>query len=134
MSWGSRRFYRWALDDAQRVTNAGDPPERCAPSTRRITSTTRTATAPGGSRMLCSGLNEYRVTPEAAEFALGGIELVDLDDRPAAPPGAGPAVERQGPGDDPQPVLGRAQRAGLRFYFVPEDDNSRLFIYDVAVD
>ena len=32
----------------------------------------------GGSKMLCSGLIDYRASPDAAVFRLGGIEIVDL--------------------------------------------------------
>lgn len=31
------------------------------------------------------------------------------------------------------PFYAETIQAGLRFYFMPEDDSSRLFIYDVAV-
>jgi hypothetical protein len=30
------------------------------------------------------------------------------------------------------PFAAEPSEAGLRFYFVPEDDKSRLFVYDVA--
>ena len=55
--------------DARRggkVTNAGRPPDRCARSTRRTTSTTRTASMPGSQRMLCTGVTRAAATPGCA--------------------------------------------------------------------
>ena len=49
-----------------RVTNAGAPPESCARSTRRTTSTIRTASMPAARRMLCTGVTEMRQSPRRA--------------------------------------------------------------------
>ena len=46
VSWGSRRFYKWALDPAGAITNAAADPLRSGRSTPRTTSTTRTASMP----------------------------------------------------------------------------------------
>ena len=85
----------------------------------------------GAHHMLCSGLNKYRAAPGAPEFALGGLELVDL---------ASGRVRHQIPVQlwtdtgvvmTQNPFAVETVATGLRFYFVPEDDKSRLFVYDV---
>jgi hypothetical protein len=131
-SWGARRFYRWTLDGALRVTNADVAPA----SLRRLNPTHyidyQDCHYAGAHHMLCSGLNKYRPAPGAAEFALGGLELVDL---------ARGLVRHQIPVQlwtedgvvmTQNPFAVEPSEAGLRFYFVPEDDKSRLFVYDVA--
>ena len=52
VSWGSRRFYRWTLDQDGKVTNAGTPPERLR--------TLNTVALPG-----LSGLQVRRRSPDA---------------------------------------------------------------------
>jgi hypothetical protein len=123
VSWGSRRFYRW---------NIGD--ERAAPL--RATNPShyvdyQDCKYVGGRRMLCTGVTEIRQGPQAAAFRLGGIELVDLaDNRPIFQvplllwTAAGVAMTQN-------PVWLEETRTGLRGYFMPEDDASTLYIYDV---
>ena len=79
-SWGSRRFYRWPLNAAGDVTNAGDPrdtPGRSNPSHYIDYQDCKYA---GNQRMVCTGLSELRPRPDAPAFRLGGVELVDLRD------------------------------------------------------
>jgi Family of unknown function (DUF6454) len=134
VSWGSRRFYRWGLDDGLRVTNAGDPPEKLRTMNTAHYIDYQDCHALGRSRMLCSGLNKYRVTAESPEFALGGIELVDL--KTGRPLHQVPVAlwSDKGLVMTQNPFFVESRGPGLRFYFVPEDDQSRLFVYDVAVN
>ena len=46
----------------------------------------------GGRRMLCSGLNNYRMKADGPAFPLGGLEIVDLKTDQADLPDAGRAV------------------------------------------
>lgn len=134
VSWGSRRFYRWGLDDGLRVTNSGDPPEKLRTMNTAHYIDYQDCHALGGSRMLCSGLNKYRQTAAGPEFALGGIELVDL--KTGRPLHQVPVAlwSDKGLVMTQNPFFAESQASGLRFYFVPEDDSSRLFIYDVATN
>ncbi len=132
VSWGSRRFYRWTLGADLRATNANEPPERL----RRLNPSHyidyQDCHYLGANRMLCSGLNAYRVAPTAPSFALGGIEIVDL--------AAGTAIfqvpvmqwTESGLPMTQNPFWAETRGNGLRFYFVPEDDRSRMFVYDVT--
>ena len=84
----------------------------------------------GGDRMLCTGVTEMRVTPEAQPFRLGGVDLVNLKDgRPILQV---PVLLWSPSGMDMthNPVWFEPSDAGLRGYFMPEDDKSTLYIYD----
>jgi hypothetical protein len=143
VSWGSRRFYRWTLDKNGRVTNAGVPPERLRTLNASHYLDYQDCKYAGRRRMLCTGVTEMRQTPDTSPFRLGGIDLVDLaDGRPVHqvpvllwtaggmdmthnPAWIEPFDSAQG-----RPFDSKA-RSGLRAYFMPEDDKSTLYIYEV---
>lgn len=132
VSWGSRRFYRWTLDGL-RVTNADDPPEKLRTLNPAHYVDYQDCHALSGSRMLCAGLNKYRAG-DGPEFALGGIELVDL--KTGRPLHQVPVAlwSDRGLVMTQNPFFAEAREEALRFYFVPEDDQSRLFVYDVVAN
>jgi hypothetical protein len=121
VSWGSRRFYRW--------TSAGEA--------RGVTENTshyvdyQDCKYAGRHRMLCTGVTEIRQTPQAAPFRLGGIDLVSLDD--GRPLHQVPVLLWTAAGLDMthNPVWIEPAAAGLRACFMPEDDRSTLYTYDV---
>jgi hypothetical protein len=134
VSWGSRRFYAWPQDAGGRPANAA---QRSAELRRPnpalyIDYQDCHSVAPG--LALCSGLNAYRPQgPGGPVFALGGLELVDLAR-------GGPVfqlpVERWTESGLPMtqnPFAVAPQGAnGLRLWFAPEDDSTRIFVFDVA--
>jgi hypothetical protein len=121
VSWGSRRFYRWTM--------SGEP--------RGVTENTshyvdyQDCKYAGRRRMLCTGVTELRQTPDAAPFRLGGIDLVSLED--GRPLHQVPVLLWTAAGLDMthNPVWIEPAAAGLRAYFMPEDDRSTLYAYDV---
>jgi hypothetical protein len=133
VSWGSRRFYRWAMDRGGKVTNADTPPEQL----RRLNSSHyldyQDCKYAGQHRMLCTGVTEMRPTPDASPFRLGGIDLVSLAD--GRPLHQVPVLLWTATGLDMthNPVWVEATETGLRAYFMPEDDRSTLYLYDVDV-
>jgi hypothetical protein len=136
VSWGSRRFYRWTLGDGGRVTNAGAPPEALRTLNTSHYLDYQDCKYVGGRRMLCTGVTEIRQTPDASPFRLGGIDLVDLGD--GRPLFQVPVLLWTASGMDMthnpvwiEPFDGAQGAAGLRAYFMPEDDRSTLYIYEV---
>jgi hypothetical protein len=131
VSWGSRRFYRWTLGGDGRVTNAGMPPEELRTLNRAHYLDYQDCKYVGGRRMLCTGVTEMRQTPDAPAFRLGGIELVNLAD--GRPLHQVPVLLWTAGGLDMthNPVWIEPSATGLRGYFLPEDDTSTLYIYDV---
>ena len=132
VSWGSRRFYQWTLDRRGHVTNAGVAPERLrSPNTSHYLDYQDCKYA-GRRRMLCTGVTEMRQAPDAPVFRLGGIELIDLRD--GRPLHQVPVLLWTPGGLDMthNPVWIEPHGTGLRAYFMPEDDKSTIYIYDVA--
>ena len=128
-SWGSRSFYRWPLSHDGLPAN---------PSTARAQANPvqyidyQDCHYVGGDRMLCAGVGEYRTGPTDAVFQLGGIDLVDLrDDRPVwqVP------IELRSPSGrvmTQNPFFLEATGAGVRAWFVPDDDQSTMYVFDAA--
>jgi hypothetical protein len=131
VSWGSRRFYRWTFSKDDRITNADIPPAK-----RRTLNTShyldyQDCKYVGSRRMLCTGVTEMRRSIDATPFRLGGIELVNLAD--GRPLHQVPVLLWTANGMDMthNPVWIEPTATGLRGYFMPEDDTSTLYIYDV---
>jgi hypothetical protein len=133
VSWGSRRFYRWALDENGKPTNATEALEKLRTLNTSHYLDYQDCKYAGKSRMLCSGVTEMRVTPEAAPFRLGGLDLVDLAD--GRPIFQTPVLLWTASGFDMthNPVWMEASETGIRGYFMPEDDKSTLYIYEAEV-
>ena len=129
VSWGSRRFHRWKVGARGEV----DP------------GAVRTSINPsfyvdyqdckylGARQMLCSGVTELRRPPDAAPFRLGGLELVSLEDGRPLHQVPIPLWTKTGLAMTQNPVwIETNQSGGLRVYFMPEDTQSSLYIYDVG--
>jgi hypothetical protein len=122
VNWGSRRFYRWTLGNERRVTTTVNPSHYLDYQDCKYV---------GGRRMLCTGVTEMRQTPNGPPFRLGGIDLVNLAD--GRPLHQVPVLLWTASGLDMthNPVWIEPSAAGLRAYFMPEDDRSTLYVYDV---
>jgi Family of unknown function (DUF6454) len=132
VSWGSRRFYRWTLGADGKVTNAGVPPDKLRTLNTSHYIDYQDCKYAGARRMLCTGLTELRQGPNAPVFRLGGIELVDLSD--GRPLHQVPLLLWTPGGMDMthNPVWFEPTAAGLRGYFMPEDDTSTIYVYEVV--
>jgi hypothetical protein len=82
--------------------------------------------------MLCTGVTELRSAPNAAPFGLGGLELIDLND--GRPLHQVPVLlwTPSGRVMTQNPSWFESTPTGLRGYFMPEDDTSTIYIYDVV--
>lgn len=131
VSWGSRRFYRWTLGRHGRVANAALPPERLRALNPSHYIDYQDCKYAGRGRMLCTGVTEFRQTPGAPLVRLGGMDLVDL--RHGRPIHQLPVLLWTATGFDMthNPAWIEANGPGLRAYFMPEDDKSTIYIYDV---
>ena len=132
-SWGSRRFYRWTLGKDLKPTNASVPPNQLPTLNPSHYVDYQDCKYVGGHRMLCTGVTELRQRPEAAPFRLGGMDLVDLRD--GRPLHQVPVLLWTTSGLDMthNPVWIEATNGGLRGYFMPEDNTSMIYVYDVDV-
>lgn len=130
-SWGSRRFYRWTMDASGRVTNADVPRERLQTLNPSHYVDYQDCKYAGARRMLCSGLSELRQSPSAPAFRLGGLDLVSLEDGRPIHQVPVPLWTSGGVDMTHNPVWVEPSNAGLRAYFMPEDDASTIYVYDV---
>jgi hypothetical protein len=132
LSWGSRRFYRWTLGKDGKVTNASIPKDKLRTLNTSHYVDYQDCKYAGRRRMLCSGVTEIRPTLLSTPFRLGGLDLVDLVD--GRPIHQVPVLLWTANGLDMthNPVWIETTATGLRGYFMPEDDKSFLYIYDVA--
>jgi hypothetical protein len=135
VSWGSRRFYRWTLDGAGNVTNGNARPESLRTLNASHYVDYQDCKYAGRRRMLCTGVTEIRQPLDSARppFRLGGIDLVDLSD--GRPLHQVPVLLWTAGGMDMthNPAWFDPHGTGLRGYFMPEDDTSTLYVYDVDV-
>jgi hypothetical protein len=121
ISWGSRRFYRWTTGGVARGV---------ALNTSHYIDYQDCKYA-GSRRMLCTGVTEMRQAAEAVPFRLGGIDLISLEDGRPLHQVPVPLWTSGGLDMTHNPVWIEPGAAGLRAYFMPEDDRSTLYIYDV---
>ena len=82
--------------------------------------------------MLCGGISDLRATPGGTPLRLGGLDLVDLGDGRPLHQVPVPLWTSSGQSMTRNPVWLEAAGTGLRAYFLPEDDTSVLYVYDVA--
>ena len=134
VSWGSRRLYAWPIDNSGKPTNLSKSPDQLRVANRALYIDYQDCHYIGSSKMLCAGLNNYRASPDAAVFRLGGLEIVDLKTNQAlwqgpvelwSPIGQGLPMTQN-------PFWVEPMGNGVRAYFMPDDDKSTLFVYEAA--
>ena len=132
VSWGSRWFYRFALDATGRATNAD-----AAPATIRTANGShyidyQDCKYAGARRMICTGIADVSRGGGPA-VTLGGVDVIDL--------GTGKAVHQvpiglttpRGSNLTRNPTFLEATPSGLRAYFVPDDDKATLYVYAIEL-
>ena len=133
VSWGSRRFYRFTLDDAGRVTNAGVASTELRKPNRSGYIDYQDCKYLGRREMLCSGLNNYQPKRDGPRFPLGGIEIVDLRTDQAIAQMPIELWAESGLPMTQNPFWMEATPTGLRAWFMPEDGKSTLYVYEADV-
>jgi hypothetical protein len=121
VSWGSRRFYRWTLGGAARGQTLNTSHYLDYQDCKYA----------GRVRMLCTGVTEIRQANGSMPFRLGGLDLVDLRD--GRPLHQVPVLLWTESGLDMthNPSWFEVSGSGLRAYFMPEDDRSTLYVFEV---
>jgi hypothetical protein len=130
VSWGSRRFYRWTVSADGRVADAGTPTAlaRLNPSHYVDYQDCHYA---GGGTMLCGGVTVFNRPAPLPPFRLGGLELVDLAAGRPVHQAPVPLWLPSGQVMTENPIWIDTTPQGLRAYFMPEDDRSTIYVYDV---
>jgi len=122
VSWGSRRFYRWSKTGGEGTSTMNHSHHIDYQDCKYV----------GKRRMLCSGVTEVRQSPGAPPFRLGGLEIVDLQQGHAVAQVPVLLWTSGGLAMTQNPVWLEPSAGGLRAYFVPEDDRSTIYVYEVG--
>ena len=131
VSWGSRRFHRWA------VSRTGGVPPAVAAAGRPVANPShyvdlQDCHGAGAGRMLCSGLAAYRTAPNTPAFQLGGLELIDTAHGRPLWQVPVPLWSPSGRPMTQNPAFVEATPRGLRAWFLPDDEDSTLFAFEAA--
>ena len=132
VSWGSRRFYRWTLDANAKVTNADEPLERIRTLNPSHYVDYQDCKYVGGHRMLCTGVADVRTSAGSAPVRLGGLELIDLRAGRPVHQVPVPLQTTGGLAMTQNPSWFEATATGLRAYFMPEDNDSTLYVFEAS--
>jgi hypothetical protein len=135
VSWGSRRFYQWPLNKAGQVRNPSIVPTEAARLNHSFYIDYQDNQYLGNGEMLYTGLNTYKRVGKPS-FSLGGIEIVDLNKGMAVHQvpiqlwsSNTDSVMTQNPG-----FFEATEGNKLRGYFMPDDNESTLFVYEASLD
>ena len=130
MNWGSRKFYAWKVTVVNDSTVLGPVSEQGIKNQHYYIDY-QDCNYAGNGLMLCSGLRTYRNPIDDTVFKLGGIEMIDM--RNYSSVFQFPVNEWAKPGTvmTNNPCFAEVINGKLRFYFVPEDDHSTLYTYEV---
>ena len=131
VTWGSRRFYRWSLDAQGKVTNADVAPAQLRKPNRSHYIDYQDCKYLGRGEMLCSGLNNYQPRKDGPRLSLGGFEIVDLVTGQAIYQVPVELWTESGLPMTQNPFWIEATASGLRAYFMPEDEKSKIYIYEI---
>lgn len=131
ISWGSRTFYEWRLpNDAVWDVGQAEPEHRVfVNGSHYIDYQDCQCLEPHF--MLCSGLNSG-VLPNIGYTALGGLELVDLTTHLAIHQIPVLLYSDTRRPMTQNPFWVECRHDHLRVYFIPDDDDSTLYIYDAV--
>ena len=126
VSWGSRRYYSWPrhytpLDIEEPLTGTLNPSHYIDYQDCQYT---------GNRTAICTGLAGFYQAATQTRFALGGIELVDLQQNQPIHQVPFPYWTESGLPMTQNPVVLELDGARLRLYAMPEDNSSRLYIFE----
>lgn len=130
MNWGSRKFYEWKVT-ALNNSIVLQPVSEQGVKNPHYYIDYQDCNYIGDGLMLCAGLRTYKNPNGGAVFKLGGIEVIDM--RNYSSVFQFPVNEWAKPGTvmTNNPCFAEIVNGKLRFYFVPEDDQSTLYTYEL---
>lgn len=131
MNWDARHFYTWTLDERMKqANNAHISPVELAVENPSGYIAFQDAQYIGNNLMLGSGFKRYK--DELNVINLGGWEIIDITDfrlRKQVPIIFKSHLRNISLLNNPCAV--ESTQTGIRAYFVPDDNQSLLYIYDI---
>lgn len=135
VNWGSRGFYRWKTEQRDGVWTVPDPanPQKQDNGNHYIDYQDMQRIS-GTPFVLCAGLHSFRKADRKLPvFSLGGIDMVHIDELRAYHQIPMPVRPTALPAWTQNPFFVESFDQGLRFFFIPEDNNSFMHIFEVEV-
>lgn len=129
VSWGSRKFYTWKLNEELKLVNTDLSSEKSGTANGHHYIDYQDCHFLKTRYMLCGGISKYKI-PNLGEFQLGGLELVELRTEVAIHQIPVPRWVKPTLVMTFNPFYFELKDDHLRFYFMPEDDESTLYIFD----
>ncbi|WMT88575.1 DUF6454 family protein [Pelagibacterium sp. 26DY04] len=133
VSWGSRRFYDFDLASIDEVEMTDAVPLDEATMNSAFYVDYQDCHYLAGQEMICSGVSSFTPPNDAPSFGLGGLEIVNLeDDRPVHQV----PVALWSPAGRPMsqnPFFLETTENGIRAYFIPDDEDSVMFVYEAEL-
>ncbi|MBD3287907.1 hypothetical protein GF337_03815 [candidate division KSB1 bacterium] len=130
MSWGSRRFYVWTKEQWTEAARSNHIPKYEIKLNGNHYIGYQDCHYAGDNYALCSGLRNY-VIPGAGKISFGGIDLLDLEQHVAVHQIPVYLWVKPHLVMSNNPFFVELINEHLRFYFIPEDDDSTLYIYEI---
>lgn len=131
VSWGSRRFYRWPLGAEGRVLAPAAPLDQVRMLNPSHYVDYQDCHYAGARQMLCTGVADLRQAADGPAVRLGGMDLINLVDGRPVHQIPMPLWTRSGRPMTQNPAWVDVTPTGLRAYFMPDDDESTIYVYDV---
>lgn len=127
LSWGSRRLYTWPVPRVGKVPAASTATP--VPNSENFIDY-QDCHYVGERRMLCSGVAGYRYAPDKPFFQLGGLDLIDLSTHRTVWQTPVALWAPSGRTMTQNPFWVEVTATGLRTYFMPDDNDSTVFVFD----
>ncbi len=136
VSWGSRFFYSWRLNAALELTDDElDPAERRVPNMSHYVDY-QDCHYLAVHYMLCGGVRTHTVQAigdsDSQELTIGGLDLIDLRAQQAVHQVPVNWRVADGPVMSTNPFFVEPENGHLRFFFMPEDSKSTIYIFDAS--
>ena len=125
VNWGARTFYSWQVESNGSISQVGSPVR----NGNQIIDYQDCHYA-GNQCMLCAGLNYYRI-PTGQSLAIGGIDLIYLNNYRLLHQILVPIWLADGTVLTRNPFFAALLNDRIRFYFIPEDNQASVYIYEV---
>lgn len=129
MNWGSRRFYKWKVNAVKEkpIVKLLDKKSTINP---HFYVDYQDCNYAGAGKMICSGLKAYK-NHKGETIRLGGLDLIDMNNYHAALQLPVNEFTSNGTVLTNNPFYIDVVAGKLRYYFIPEDDRSSLYIYQL---
>lgn len=130
MNWGSREFYQWKVIQKDNATRLQSLSEQGTTNPHCYIDY-QDCNFIGNGLMLCSGLKTYKSPDNNSSLRLGGIEVIDMHNYASRLSLPVNEWSERGAIMTNNPCFADLVNGKLRFYFVPDDDHSVLYTYEL---